>query len=686
MKNKILLTIFLIFLLFSGRDPNLFAVTKNNKIDQLKPTDYQQQVSLVVITLLQKYHYNKTELNDSLSSLIFNNYISGFDDNKLYFTQSDINYLEKYRYELDDALMSGNLSPAYDIFNLFGEKFVKRNNYALNLIKEDFDFNKVESISTSRENDSWASSEKELDDYWRKYIKNAKLDMILEGTSEDKIEDNLTKRYTNLQEWIEKLKSDDVFQFYMNSVTESFDPHTNYFLPVTYDNFMINMSQSLEGIGARLQTENEYTKIADIIPGGPAFKSKKLFDNDKIIAVAQGEDGEWVDIIGWRIDDVVQIIRGPKDTVVRLKILREDEGPSADPVEVTLVRDKIKIEEEAPSKEVMTIYRGNKAYRIGVITVPSFYLDFEGVRSGDPDYKSTTRDVKKLLADLNKENIDGLLLDLRDNGGGSLAEAIELTGLFIPDGPVVQIKNTNGSVEVQKDEDKNMYYDGPMGVLINRFSASASEIFTGAIQDYKRGIIIGEQSYGKGTVQNLFDLDRFFPNNEDKKPGELKMTLAKFYRVTGSSTQRKGVIPDISLPSRFAPGQFGESAQPSALPWDQITSTKFKPLNFVNNNILNDLEEKYEKRLKHESSLIELEDDIKDFKALQNKKEISLNMEERKKEKEEMEKEKANREKLYGSLRKSEVDEVKLEGTDVKDPYLKEGLNIIADWVTNRIG
>lgn len=652
---------------------------------KLEPNEFQKKVSVLVLSILEKYHYEKIKLDDSLSSIIFDQYIQGFDNNKLYFYQSDIDGFEKYRFELDDAILVGNLDPAYEIFNVFYDRYKTRTQFALDLIQKDVNYNKYEELELDRDNRSYARSKKELDEFWRKYIKNEKIKRVLNGTEPDKINEYTAKYFENLLEWIDKMNSEDVFQYYMNAITESFDPHTSYFLPVSFDNFMINMSQSLEGIGARLQTENEYTKVSEIMPGGPAFKSKKLFAEDRIIAVAQGEDGEWVDIIGWRIDAVVQKIRGPKGTTVRLKILKAEDGNNPAPVEIVLVRDKIKIEEAAPTKEVMTIYKGSKPYRVGVITVPSFYLDFEGARSGLEDYKSTTRDVKKLLAELEEENIDGLLIDLRNNGGGSLAEAIELTGLFIPDGPVVQIKNMNGRVDVQKDNDKNMYYDGPMGVLINRFSASASEIFSGAIQDYKRGVIIGEQSFGKGTVQNMIDLESFMKDEEDK-PGQVKITLAKFYRITGSSTQLKGIEPDIHLPSRFDDGEFGESGYLRALPWDQISTANFKAMNYVDNITLGKLEQMHINREKDSPYMLELVNQVEDFKKMKEKTTVSLNLDQRKTEQEEEEKLKADREKLYGSLKQTEGDEVEFKGSEVDDPYLLEGLNVIADWLSFRIG
>lgn len=683
MKN--LINIFVFFLGIGLVQAHTLSQLKESYPEELSPTDHQQKVCMVVTTILEKYHYRKTQLNDSLSSVILDNYINGFDPNKIYFIKADIDNFEKYRYQLDDDIKVGRLDPAYEIYNVFSRRFTDRNNSALELIKEDFDYTSTETIENNRENANWAENNEELEVFWTRYIMNEKLTRILNDTEEEKINKNLTKRYQNLLNWVEKYKSEDVFQIYMNTISETFDPHTSYFLPITYDNFMIGMSQSLEGIGASLTTDNEYTKIAEIIPGGPAFKSQLIFKDDRIVGVAQGEDGEWEDIIGWRLDEAVKIIRGNKGTTVRLKILKAEDGSSAKPVEISIERDKIKIEEAAPKQEVMTIYRGSEPYKIGVITIPSFYLDFEGIRKGDPDYKSTTKDVKKLLVELQDSNIDALLLDLRNNGGGSLAEAIDLTGLFIPQGPVVQIKNTMGKIEVQDDKDKEMYYDGPVGVMVNSFSASASEIFAGAIQDYKRGIIIGEQSYGKGTVQNLLDIDQFLPNWEEK-PGQVKLTIAKFYRVTGSSTQNRGVSPDIEMPSRFSTEEFGERSQPSALPWDRIGTSKFKSMNLYDTELIDNLTKKHEIRLQTEPYLQELINQIDDYQKMREDTEISLNLQQRKMEKEERDKINADREKLYGNLEKGETDEVKLKDSEVKDAYLRESLNIIADWLAYRIG
>jgi carboxyl-terminal processing protease len=652
----------------------------------LEPTELQSKVCLVVTGILEKYHYRKTNLNDSLSSVIFDKYLETLDNSKLYFLSSDIKSLEKYRYTLDDAFISGNLAPAFDIYNMFQERFESWNGYALQQVNKTFDFSRSETFRFDRSKSPWAVSTEDLNDLWRKTVKSQFLNLKLTGKSDEEIRKTLKDRFEKLAQSYSQFKSDDVFQLYMNVFTESFDPHTNYFLPITSDNFMIGMSQSLEGIGAKLQTENEFTKVAEIIVGGPAYRSKLLFANDRIVGVAQGKDGPWVDVIGWRIDEVVRLIRGPKDTIVRLQILKPGAMPGSVPAEIVLTRDKVKIEEQAPKKEVISLFRNNKPYKIGVLSVPSFYLDFEGEQHGDPDYKSTTRDVKKLLAEFKQENIDGLIVDLRNNGGGSLAEAVNLTGLFIPDGPVVQIRNATGQIEVQRDEDKDLYYDGPLAILINRFSASASEIFSGAIQDYKRGVIVGEQSYGKGTVQNLLDLQRFINSSDDAKPGELKMTLAKFYRVNGSSTQLKGVTPDIALPSAFSAQEYGESAEPSALPWDLIQSTKFQPTDFLDIELLTDLISKHLVRMKTDSEFVDLSTSIEQLKISGEKKEISLNIDQRKIEQQKEDTLQVARTRLTGTVTEEDVPKEPKKDTEIHDPYLKESLNVIADWLSYRIG
>lgn len=645
------------------------------------PQENQVNVELLVTQILRQHHYRKIDLDDSISSVILDNYIGALDGDKIYFLASDIENFEQYRNTIDDDLKKGNLVPAFHIYNIFKKRFYARNEYVNQLLQKNFDFTIDEYYETDREDVPWAKNEEALNNTWRKLIKSQALSLKLNGKEDKEINEVILNRYDNMETVISEYQSEDVFQIYMNAFTESFDPHTSYFSPSTSENFKIAMSQSLEGIGASLQRDSDYTKVAELVPGGPAFKSKDLHKDDRIIGVAQGKDGEMVDVIGWRLDEVVKLIRGPKGTVVRLQILPAVEGLNALPTEISLVRDKIKLEEQAAKKEIIKVNKDNRQYNIGVITIPTFYMDFEEAQKGNPNYRSTTRDVKNLITQLESEGIDGLVIDLRYNGGGSLTEAIELSGLFIEDGPVVQVKNANGSIEVAEDPDPELFYDGPLGVLTNRFSASASEIFAGAIQDYKRGVVIGEQSYGKGTVQNLLDLERFLPGAKGES-GQVKVTLAKFYRVTGSSTQHKGVTPDVEFPSVFSSEEFGESSQPSALPWDKIASTNFKATKMVPNSVLESVRSQYQKRLQTDPELKGLVRDTEKVKEARKDSRLSLLESKRIAEREEDQKNRAVNSELNSVIDMSEIgedEEVKKE--EVKDPYLKEGLNVMADLI-----
>ncbi len=468
----------------------------------------------------------------------------------------------------------------------------------------------------------------------------------------------------------------------MNSYTESIDPHTNYLSPISSENFKIDMARSLEGIGAQLQQEDEYTKVSDVIPGGPAFKSNLIHKDDKIVGVAQGEDSAMVDVIGWRLTDVVQLIRGPKGSVVRLQILPAHSGFNAPTKVIKLVRDKVTLEGQSAKQDTLQIFHDGKKYTMGVISIPAFYSDFEAEQKGDKNYKSTTRDVRKLLKELDNEKIDGIVIDLRNNGGGSLQEAISLTGLFIPQGPVVQVRNSDGKVDVGKDPDSSLVYGGPLVVLVNRFSASASEIFTGAIQDYGRGVIVGEQTYGKGTVQNLIDLNRIM-HRSNEEMGQLKLTIAKYYRVTGGSTQNLGVIPDVDFPTALDPKEFGESSEPSALPWDQIKTTDFHKFSNLH-DIITQLKLKHQARVKDDPEFQYINEDITEYKENHEKKYVSLNYDVRKKEYDESEQKRFEREnerrKRQGLklLKKGETPEV---NPKEKDPLLNETAHILADFI-----
>jgi carboxyl-terminal processing protease len=648
---------------------------------RLGPTQEMEKESQVITEVLSRAHYRKTDLNDSLSSVILDNYLNSLDRSRVYFLKEDVEKFEKYRDRLDDHLMEGNLKAAFDIYNTFKTRFNERKEVIDSLVMVEFDFSKDEYYETDRDNAPWAESKEELDEEWRKIIKSQALALKLTDKDWPAIQDNLTKRYDRLYQYINQNKNMDVFQVYMNAFTESFDPHTSYFSPRTAENFKITMSQSLEGIGASLQQDGDFTKVAEVIAGGPAFKSKELQKGDRIIGVAQGEDGEMVDVIGWRLDEVVQLIRGKKGTKVRLSVLRASEGANALPTEIVLLRDKVKLEEQRAKKKMVPYTQNGKEYNIGIITIPSFYMDFEAAQKGDPNYTSTTRDVKQLIEELKGQGMDALVIDLTYNGGGSLTEAIELSGLFIPKGPVVQVRNADGSINAGDDPDENLFYDGPLGVVINRFSASASEIFAGAMQDYQRGIVIGEQTFGKGTVQNLIDLDRIM--STDQKLGQLKLTLAKFYRVTGSSTQHKGVVPDIELPSEFSAEEFGESSSPAALPWDQIKSSKFRPMRTVSQELISTLQEQFQERLKTDQELIALVEDIEEVKKLRQETRISLNLEQRKKEKQEIEEKRGRTGELGPSAEDIELEDAEAE-EEVKEegPYIKESVRIMVEMLT----
>ncbi|MEM9298522.1 MAG: carboxy terminal-processing peptidase [Bacteroidota bacterium] len=644
----------------------------------LKPKKHYGQEARLVSQILTTYHFKKIALDDSLSAVILDNYISTLDNNKSYFTQSDITEFEQYRNKLDDMTTLGEVDVAFVIFNRFRDRFNQRMEYVRGkLTSRAYDYTKDEFYQTDRDNEDWAVNGDELNELWRKIIKSQTLSLKLSGRSQDEIEENIAKRYKRFQKNVDQYTSEDVFELYMNTVAEAFDPHTNYFSPRTSDRFKQNMSLSLEGIGARLQMDNDFTKIVQIMPGGPAEKSGLLHDNDRIVGVAQGADGEMVDVIGWRLDDVVQLIKGPKGTTVRLEILEAKNGMNGKPAEITLIRDKIKIEDLEAKAEVIDLNDSGQIHKVGVITLPGFYMDFEAYQNGDPDYNSTTRDVKRLIQELKSKGIDGLMVDLRNNGGGSLAEAIDLTGLFIKDGPVVQVKTSGNKIEVGKDDDPELLWDGPLAVMINRFSASASEIFAGAIQDYGRGVVIGEQTFGKGTVQNVIDLGRYIDVPDGEKVGQLKLTLQKFYRVTGSSTQHLGVDPDINLPSAFDASEFGESSNPSALPWDQIAGTKYDLTNDVSSRLIAQLNTDYENRLTSDIDLKNLAEETVELKQNLARTEISLNEEVRKKQMEEAEKKRAKRSGLSGTKIDPE-NKTESEGLQMDDKYLKEGIIILS--------
>lgn len=650
---------------------------------ELKPKSVYGKEAKVISAILDNNHYRKIKLNDSLSAAILDRYINELDNSKSYFLASDIKSFERYKYVIDDLTRNESVVPAFEIYKVFSERYQQRLDYVLNtLVKKNFDYSIDEYYDTDRDKAPWAASTEELNEIWRKIIKSQALSLKLAGKKPEEISETLKSRYDRFTKSFTQFNSDDVFTIYMNAITESYDPHTNYLSPKQSDLFRQQMSLSLEGIGAQLQSENDYTKIVKILPGGDAEKSGKVNVNDLIIAVGQGKDGEMVDVVGWRLDDVVKLIKGPKGTTVRLSILPAKTGVNGPSQEVVLVRDKIKLEDQAAKKEVINYQLNGHSAKLGVISLPSFYMDYEAYQKGDPNYRSTTRDVKKLIGELKAEGVEGIVMDLRNNGGGSLPEAVDLTGLFIKEGPVVQVKNSNSKVEVLPDDNKEVYYTGPLVVLTNRFSASASEIFAGAIQDYQRGVIVGESTFGKGTVQTVLDLNRFI---SDKEPvGELKLTFQKFYRVTGSSTQHKGVAPDVILPSAFAADQYGESAYPSALPWDVIKPTSFQKVPDINARMITGINKAYQERSKFDPALKKYISETDELKKNLEETRVSLNETKRKAEMAEAEKRKAEDKLDTKITAKDGLPTNSLEG--MKDEYLREGLLILGDLVTKRFG
>jgi len=690
--KKIKSFIFIIILsvsgsLFTGSTfDNNVLLFPSDSLKVIEPENHYQIENQLITSILTRYHFKEFDINDSLSSIIFYRYLDALDNGKNYFLLSDIESFNSEHYQLDDKLFKGDIQFYYDVFNVYIRRLNERMTFIDDLLNTEFDYSIDENYAYNRDKSDWAKDQSELNELWRQRLKNDALTYKLNGKDWEFIQKTLKKRYKNFAHFLNQYNSEDVFQLAMNSFTQAIDPHTNYLSPVTSDNFKIDMSLSLEGIGARLQTEDDYTKVAEIIPGGPAAKSGLLKADDKIIGVAQGEDGEFEDIIGWRITDAVKLIRGAKGTLVRLQILKAGSDLNSTPIEISLIREKVKLEDQAAKGSVLEIINEDKPFKIGVIDIPNFYNDFEGRRNGDGNYKSTTKDVRKILDSLKTVNVDGIIIDLRDDGGGSLQEAIELTGLFIKDGPVVQVKNSDGNIDIAKDPDPSIVYDGPLTILVNRFSASASEIFSGAIQDYGRGFIVGEQTYGKGTVQNLIDLNRL-SSQKNLNLGQVKLTIAKYYRVNGASTQNLGVVPDISFPTMIDSKDFGESSEPSALPWDEIKSADFNKFSDLSKFLL-EMNSKHLQRISTDKDFQNLIEDITIYKENKKKTFISLNEEIRKQEKKKEEQREIERDGIAQEQSKTELldEEIPVVKKDKKDYILDETAKIISDYILMSIG
>lgn len=591
MKKKIVLLSALGWMLLTALLSTASATLK--PATPLAPKPGESSVDQAVAYVLTHYHYSHAPLNEALAGKIFDEYLKELDQSHSYFLQSDVDSFGPYATTLGQSIQDGNLKPAFAIYGVFRQRFDTRMAYAMTQLEQQPDLQKDESLSIDDKPVAWARDPAALDDLWRKRIKNDVIELMLDGKTWPQAQVQLRKRYTTLQQNVDKFDSGDVFTSFMNAYARALDPHTEYFPPVEYDQFKTQMSLKLEGIGVELQQDDDYVKIVRVLPGSPAAKSGLLHAGDRIAEVGQGESGDFVDVMGWRLDDVVRLTRGPKGTVLRLQILAAGAKPGTPPRSIRLVRDAIKLADQAARAGVIEVPRKQGSARIGVIRVPEFYIDFDARQAGNPDYNSLSRDVRRLIGGLQARKIDGLILDLRNNGGGSVDEAANLAGLFIPHGPVVQLRNSEDKITVVRSSNAPVYA-GPLAVLVDRLSASASEIFAGAIQDYHRGVIVGSATYGKGVATQFADLSQMTDDQADA--GQLMFVSDKFYRITGASTQEKGVTPDIQLPSLIDPKQFGEETEDHPLPWDTIAAVSYKPVDYGVDAMLAELKKRHEQR------------------------------------------------------------------------------------------
>jgi carboxyl-terminal processing protease len=611
----------------------------------LAPTEQENYVARRVADIIAREHYRRAPLDDHLSSLILDRYLDAIDGGRSYFYASDIAEFERYRYELDDAIKAGDVEPAFVIFRRFQQRSRERMAYAIDLLNKKPDFDIEESFNFDREKEPWPASTAEMNELWRKRVKNDELSLVTAGKTWNDAADVLRKRYEHVEKRMDQSKPEDVFEAFMNAFVLSLDPHSNYFSARNSEEYNIQMSLSYEGIGASLQLTDDYVTVIDVIAGGPAATSGKLAANDRITAVGEGKTGELVDVIGWRLDDVVQKIRGPGGTEVRLQLLAAGAAPGSPQKVVEFTRNRVSLENQASHKAMRVVQRNGHDVKVGIITVPSFYQDYDASRAGAKDYRSTTRDVQRLITELKKDGADVIIMDLRANGGGYLPEAESLTGLFIDRGPVVQLRDTTGRIEVDDDPDPAVFYSGPMIVLVDRFSASASEIFAGAMQDYGRALIVGQQTYGKGTVQNAHPLNYTIFGHKPEL-GQLNVTIGKYYRITGESTQDRGVTPDIALPSLIDASEVGESTRDRALPWDHIEPASFHAEGDLK-SLTTTLEKLHQERTANSADFRYLHDDIAALDAMRNQKTVSLNIKTREAERKRLDDDRLERENAW---------------------------------------
>jgi len=672
-------TVVLTALLTVGSSSRLTANTSLLPPGALAPTARERMIARQVGSLLEEAHYSKLKIDDSLSPRVMDKFIDGLDGQRSYFLASDIAEFESHRLRFDDMIRTGDIEPAYLIFARYQQRNRERVQHALALLDREPDFALNESFEFDRESAPWAKDSAELDELWRKRVKNDAISLLLTNKSWAEARDLLRTRYERVLKRADQVKPEEVFELFLNAYARTFDPHSSYFSPRNSEEYKIQMSLNYEGIGASLQLVDEYVTIMNLIEGGPAAAAGTLKINDRITAVGQGRDGSMTDVVGWRIDDVVQLIRGKGGTPVRLQILPAGAAPGSPEKTVEFIRGKVTLEAQAAKKELKTFRRGEREYKVGVINVPGFYSDYDAQRAGEKDYRSTTRDVRKLIDELKKEGVDSIVMDLRGNGGGFLPEAQSLTGLFIDRGPVVQVQFSGGDKEVLDDDQSGVAYDGPLVVLIDRFSASASEIFAGAIQDYGRGVVVGQRSFGKGTVQNLVPLSRWSARPVN---GQLTVTIGKFYRVTGESTQHRGVEPDVTLASPISLADIGESSLDDALPWDRIQAAGFGQPGQLTPSIAKLVTEENARQRRDPDYRWWLAD-IAAVEKLRSQKSLSLNIETRKADRAALETERLTRENERRAARQQPALKAisELDSAELPDVILDQAVQVAGDMV-----
>src|SRR4051812_6920596 len=645
------------------------------------PSERHRSVARKVGSMLEGMHYSGSKLDDRLSAVVYSRYLESIDGQHSSLLATDVAEFEQYKLKFDDMIRSGDVDPAFAIFARYQQRNRERIKFALSQLDKEPDWTLNETFEFDREKAPWATSQAELDEWWRKRVKNDALSLELTGKSWDETAKLLKKRYETTLKRIDQVSADDVFESLMNSYARAYDPHSSYFSPRSSEEYRIQMSLNYDGIGASLQLVDDYVTIMNVIEGGPAAVAGTLSVKDRITGVGQGKEGPVTDVLGWRIDDVVQLIRGRAGTSVRLQVLPAGAAPGTTEKTLEFTRNKVTLEAQAAQKELRTIKRGDKEHRVGIINVPAFYQDVEAQSAGDKEYRSTTRDVRRLIKELQAEKIDGLVLDLRGDGGGYLPEATALTGLFIDKGPVVQLKVTTGELEVQDDPESGVAYAGPLAVLVDRFSASASEIFAGALQDYHRATILGQRTFGKGTVQNLVPLDRWSPRPVN---GQLTVTIGKFYRVTGESTQHRGVEPDVSLPSQIDMDEFGESSLAGALPWDRIPGVPFRLEAKSQQPNLTGLADEEKTRSSTDPDYRWLVADLAANDQMRKQTSLSLNLQTRKAERERVDKERLARENARRAAQNLPALKNAEELADAKfpDTVLEQATEVMTDMVT----